>query len=69
MGYEVYLTPNSIGSNSEEARRECMAYSITKKGRNFGKQTLKGSTMLKGSSHKALETWFMLCFDNVLLWV
>ena len=32
MGYEVYLTSNSIGSDSVKARRECIAYSMTERG-------------------------------------
>ena len=46
MGYEVYLTSNSIGSNSEKARREYIAYSMTKRGSDRSDQ--RGRILPKG---------------------
>ena len=60
MGYEVYLTSNSIGSNLEKARRGCIDYSMTKKGSDRPDQ--RGRILPKGECFCILLQFKLLYF-------
>ena len=58
MGYEVYLSSNSVGSNSEKARSEYKAYSMTKRGSDRPDQ--RGRILPKGECFCILLQFMLL---------
>ena len=72
MGYEVYLTSNSIGSDSVKARRECIAYSMTERGTDSlirgGGYYLRGSVSAFFFSSSCYICFSLSCYIVFCTW-